>query len=269
MNCAELPAELIESELFRVGKGAFTGAQLARAGRFERAQVGTLFLDELGELPLAAQAKLLRVLQTGEIGRLGGTQVLKVEVRDVAATNVDFDAAAASGRFRRNLLFRLNVYPIRIPALSERMDDIEPLAIPLLERFSALYGKQIPGFSDQALEAMTHHGWPGNIREMENLIDREVILTTSGHRVELEDPFPALPSAMRITVSSDGRLARAPVHPDSEVIDLVKRYSMTLNELEDAVTGEAIKAKRRESRCRSARSRHHEAAAELPARQAT
>ncbi len=244
VNCGALPAELVESELFGVEKGAFTGAQAARPGRFERAQGGTLFLDELGELPLAAQAKLLRVLQSGEIERLGGTQALKVDVRVVAATNVDLDAAVTSGRFRRDLLFRLNVYPIRIPALSERVDDIEPLAIHLLERFSALHGKQIPGFSDQALEAMRHHDWPGNIREMENLIERGVILGTSGQRIELENLFPALPSGMRITVSPAGSLERSPGSGAPEMLDLMKRHGMTLNDLEDALMSEAVQRHR-------------------------
>jgi transcriptional regulator with GAF, ATPase, and Fis domain len=172
INCAALPAELIESELFGAEKGAFTGAGAARPGRFERADGGTLLLDELGELPLTAQAKLLRVLQQGEIERLGGTQTRKVDVRVVAATNVDLHAAVATGRFRRDLMYRLDVYPIRIPPLRERVDDIEPLAVHLLNRFSALHGKRVPGFTDRALDAMRRYPWPGNVRELENLIER-------------------------------------------------------------------------------------------------
>jgi transcriptional regulator with GAF, ATPase, and Fis domain len=133
VNCAALPGELIESELFGAEKGAFTGAGAARPGRFERADGGTLLLDELGELPLPAQAKLLRMLQNGEIERLGSTQTRKVDVRVIAATNVDLQAAVAGGRFRADLMYRLNVYPIRIPPLRERADDIEPLATHLLK----------------------------------------------------------------------------------------------------------------------------------------
>jgi transcriptional regulator with GAF, ATPase, and Fis domain len=157
VNCAALPGELIESELFGAEKGAYTGAGAARQGRFERADGGTLMLDELGELP--AQAKLLRVLQHGEIERLGGTQTRKVDVRVIAATNVDLQAAVAGGRFRSDLMYRLNVYPIRIPPLRERVDDIEPLAAHLLQRFAALHGKRVAGFTDRALDAMRSYPW--------------------------------------------------------------------------------------------------------------
>lgn len=151
INCAALPAELIESELFGVEKGAFTGAHAARVGRFERADGGTLFLDEIGDLPMAAQAKLLRVLQEGEIERLGAEMPRKVNVRLVTATNVNLEEAVKDGRFRRDLLYRLNVYPIAIPALRERLSDIEPLANHLLARFTASHQKRLSGFSERAL----------------------------------------------------------------------------------------------------------------------
>ena len=195
VNCAALPGELIESELFGAEKGAFTGAGAARQGRFERADGGTLMLDELGELPLPAQAKLLRVLQQGEIERLGGTQVRKVDVRAIVATNVDLKAAVAAGRFRADLMYRLNVYPIRIPPLRERVDDIEPLAAHLLQRFSALHGKSVAGFTDRALDAMRSYAWPGNVRELENLIERGVILASAREPVDVHELFPMLDHA--------------------------------------------------------------------------
>jgi transcriptional regulator with GAF, ATPase, and Fis domain len=176
VNCAALPAELIEAELFGVEKGAYTGAHATRAGRFERADGGTLFLDEVGDMPLPAQAKLLRVLQEGEVERLGAEQPRKVNVRLVAATNVDLEAAVAAGRFRRDLLYRLNVYPIAIPALRERTADIAPLAQHLLQRYAAQHHKRLLGFSDRAMAALQAHDWPGNVRELENLVERGVIL---------------------------------------------------------------------------------------------
>ena len=195
INCAALPGELIESELFGAEKGAYTGAGSARPGRFERADGGTLMLDELGELPLPAQAKLLRVLQSGEVERLGGVQPRRVDVRVVAATNVDLEAAVAAGRFRRDLMYRLNVYPIRIPPLRERLPDIEPLAMHLLQRFSAQHGKRVAGFSDRALDAMRRYPWPGNVRELENLIERGVILVGPGEVIERDELFPQLPES--------------------------------------------------------------------------
>jgi DNA-binding NtrC family response regulator len=208
VNCAALPAELIEAELFGVEKGAYTGAHAARAGRFERADGGTLFLDEVGDLPLPAQAKLLRVLQDSEIERLGAESPRKVNVRMVTATNVNLDEAVAQGRFRRDLLYRLNVYPIRIPPLRERSTDIEPLARHLLARFTALHNKRLGGIGERALQALMHHDWPGNVRELENLVERGVILAAQGGSVELEHLFPNQPQDRHEGVDPQGRLAR-------------------------------------------------------------
>ena len=240
VNCAALPGELIESELFGAEKGAFTGAQAARPGRFERADGGTLLLDELGDLPLAAQAKLLRVLQSGEIERLGSTQVRKVDVRVVAATNVDLEAAVAAGRFRRDLLYRLNVYPIRIPPLRERADDIEPLAHHLLQRFTALHDKRVSGFSDRALDAMRHHPWPGNVRELENLIERGVILASHDCLIEVQDLFPSLPQAPSLTLSTSGDLRRPVASAGGAMYEDMKRHNLNLDELEEALIHEAV-----------------------------
>jgi DNA-binding NtrC family response regulator len=241
INCAALPAELIESELFGAEKGAFTGAGAARQGRFERADGGTLMLDELGELPLPAQAKLLRVLQHGEIERLGGTQVRKVDVRVIAATNVDLKAAVAAGRFRADLMYRLNVYPIRIPPLRERVDDIEPLAAHLLQRFSALHGKSVAGFTDRALDAMRSYAWPGNVRELENLIERGVILASAREPVDVHELFPMLDHAPPVIVNAAGQLERSAPSGSPDLYDDVLRRGLSLDALEDALIQEAVR----------------------------
>jgi DNA-binding NtrC family response regulator len=240
VNCAALPGELIESELFGAEKGAYTGASAARPGRFERAHGGTLMLDELGELPLPAQAKLLRVLQNGEVERLGGTQPRKVDVRVVAATNVDLEEAVAAGRFRRDLMYRINVYPIRIPSLRERVDDIEPLAAHLLQRFAAQHDKRLPGFTDRALDAMRRYSWPGNVRELENLIERGVILSTAGESVDVRDLFPMLPANAEVTVSPDGQLERGPRDDARALYDELQKRQLSLEALEDALIQEAV-----------------------------
>ncbi|ACB35622.1 putative sigma54 specific transcriptional regulator [Leptothrix cholodnii SP-6] len=240
INCAALPADLIESELFGAEKGAYTGAGAARAGRFERADGGTLFLDELGELPLPAQAKLLRVLQHGEIERLGSTQARRVDVRVVAATNVDLEAAVAAGRFRRDLMYRLNVYPIRIPPLRERVEDIEPLALHLLQHFATLHQKRVQGLTDRALEAMRHYAWPGNVRELENLIERGIIVAGAGQPVDIDDLFPTPPGQTTVTVNAAGALERgAPAQIDT-LYDEVLRHGLSLDALEDGLIQEAV-----------------------------
>jgi transcriptional regulator with PAS, ATPase and Fis domain len=189
VNCAALPDELIESELFGVERGAFTGAHASRAGKFERADGGTLFLDEVGELPLPAQAKLLRVLQEGEIERLGDERTRKVNVRLVAATNVDLQKAVAAGTFRRDLYYRLNVYPVTIPPLRERVSDIPPLVDAMIRRFETLHDKRLAGISDKAMLALKAHSWPGNVRELENVLERGVILAPINGLIEVEHLF--------------------------------------------------------------------------------
>ncbi|MDE2371212.1 MAG: sigma 54-interacting transcriptional regulator [Burkholderiales bacterium] len=240
VNCAALPGELIEAELFGVEKGAYTGAHAARAGRFERADGGTLFLDEVGELPLAAQAKLLRVLQEGEIERLGAEAGRKVNVRIVAATNVDLEEAVAAGRFRRDLLYRLNVYPIRIPALRERPTDIEPLARAMLQRFSALHCKRIEGIGERALQALARHGWPGNVRELENLIERGVILAAQGGRIEAEDLFPNAAEAPHASLTESGLIEAADVSAEVALCEQVMASGMTLERLESRLLEMAV-----------------------------
>jgi len=179
INCAALPESILEAELFGVEKGAYTGAVSRREGRFERANGGTLFLDEVGEMPLSAQVKLLRVLQEGEIERLGGTQTIKVDVRVVAATNKDLQREVAEGRFREDLFYRLNVVAVRIPSLASRREDIPLLADFFLRRYAHKNGKTVRGFSQEALEILENYAWPGNVRELEHAVERAVVLCRS------------------------------------------------------------------------------------------
>jgi len=179
LNCASLPETLLESELFGHERGAFTGAVAARRGRFEQADGGTLFLDEIGEISPAFQAKLLRVLQEGELERVGGTRTLKVDVRVVAATHRDLEAAVDSGAFREDLYYRLNVMPISLPPLRERPEDIPEIAQHLISRISTLQGRTV-SINDAALRRLVHYAWPGNVREMENCLERAAVMSESG-----------------------------------------------------------------------------------------
>lgn len=203
VNCGAIPHDLIESELFGVQKGAYTGAHQSRPGRFERADGGTLFLDEVGDLSPAAQVKLLRVLQTGEIERLGDEQTRKVSVRLLAATNVDLLRAIGEGKFRADLYYRLATYPVSIPPLRERKSDIPLLAAALIEKYSNLYEKKIQGLSDRALQALYMHPWPGNVRELENLIERGVLLSPAGGLIEIEHLFLGTPPQRGVGVEVD------------------------------------------------------------------
>ncbi|MCH9829430.1 MAG: sigma 54-interacting transcriptional regulator [Gammaproteobacteria bacterium] len=189
INCAAIPNELIESELFGVQKGAYTGAQQSRAGRFERADGGTLFLDEVGDLSPSAQVKLLRVLQTGEIERLGDEQTRKVDVRLISATNVNLQQAIAEGRFRADLYYRLATYPVLVPPLRERKSDIPLLTESMIEKFAPIYNKRAQTLSDRAIHVLSEYAWPGNVRELENLIERGVLLAPSGGQIEVEHLF--------------------------------------------------------------------------------
>ena len=242
VNCAALPHDLIESELFGVEKGAFTGAHASRAGKFERAEGGTLFLDEVGELPLAAQAKLLRVLQDGEVERLGDDRPRRINIRLVAATNVDLQAAVKAGRFRSDLYYRLNVYPVRIPPLRDRIADIQPMIEAMLQRFGALHDKRVAGITDKALRALRGYSWPGNIRELENIIERGMILTPQNEWIEIEHLF-AEPQDFGVNqqfVDNSGSLADAQCATE----DLCKRIveaGVGLDDLEEALIQHAVR----------------------------
>jgi transcriptional regulator with GAF, ATPase, and Fis domain len=186
LNCGAIPETLLESELFGHEKGAFTDARQRRQGRFEEADNGTLFLDEIGEMSLSAQVRLLRVLQDGEFTRVGGNEVIKADVRVIAASNVDLERAVEQGTFRRDLFYRLSVFPIRLPPLRERVEDIHPLVIHFLEHYKQKTGRFISGISKEALTALMSYEWPGNVRELENAIERAVIIA-SGRQIELDD----------------------------------------------------------------------------------
>jgi two-component system, NtrC family, response regulator HydG len=186
VNCAALPETLLESELFGYEKGAFTGAAGRKEGRFELANSGTLFLDEVADLSLVTQPKILRVLQEGEFERLGGTRLLQVDVRIVAATNQDLAEMVKDKRFREDLYYRLNVITIRVPPLRERHEDIRLLAQYYLRIYGAKNGRKLEGFSSEAIERLESYAWPGNVRELENLIERCVILARKD-RIDAED----------------------------------------------------------------------------------
>jgi two-component system, NtrC family, response regulator AtoC len=204
VNCAALSEQLIESELFGHEKGAFTGAIERREGRFELANRGTLLLDEVSELPLNLQSKLLRVLQEREFERVGGTKTIKVNVRILATSNRDLSHFMEKGLFRSDLYYRLNVFPISVPALRERPDDIIEFAENFLRRFARKHGLKLPGFSDHALEALRAYPWPGNVRELQNTIERSVILS--------EDRRPVTTAALNLPVLNRVQPGRAVAH---------------------------------------------------------
>lgn len=189
LNCAAIPFDLLESELFGHERGAFTGAIAQKTGRFEMADNGTLFLDEIGDIPLPLQPKLLRVLQEKEFERLGSGKTHRINVRLVAATHRNLTEMVARNQFRSDLYYRLNVFPIRLPPLRERREDIAPLVAYFVDLFAQRMGKQIKSIAKETLDAFTFYSWPGNIRELQNLVERAVIRSDNG---ALADPFPLL-----------------------------------------------------------------------------
>ena len=245
INCAAIPHDLVESELFGVEKGAYTGALTARPGRFERANGGTLFLDEIGDLPLSAQAKLLRVLQEGEIERLGDHKVRKVNVRLVAATNVDLRLLVKEGKFRSDLYYRLNAFQINIPPLRERKEDILLLADRYLEKYSAIQGKKLRGFTDKAKRALLTYPWPGNIRELQNMVERGVILAPGGTRIEVEQMGQPCGDGEPLeyqldsngSIDLDGKEAK---QAGKELCEAVLSGAMTLDQVESMLIQAAV-----------------------------
>lgn len=196
INCAALPMGLVESELFGHERGAFTGAHQQRPGRFELANGGTLFLDEIGEMPLEAQAKLLRVLEDGQVDRVGGTHSVPVDVRIIAATNADLVTAIGEGRFRPDLFYRLHVFPIVLPPLRDRPEDIPLLAQHFLEQYRVKLKRPPLELSAQSMQRLVQYSWPGNIRELQNIIERAVILSRSS-TVEVDEQFLRPPSSLQ------------------------------------------------------------------------
>jgi DNA-binding NtrC family response regulator len=223
VNCAALPETLLESELFGHEKGAFTSADRVRIGRFEQANGGTLFLDEVGDLSLATQAKLLRALQDQQFQRLGGTRVLRTDARIVSATNRDLERAIASGDFREDLYFRLNVITIPLPPLRERSGDIEALALHFLDQFGRELGRARNGFSPEARARLLAHPWPGNVRELRNAIERAVLLS-EGVRIEAHDL----------------RFGSAPHSIAGEWRPALPASGVSMDEIERAVVSEAL-----------------------------
>jgi formate hydrogenlyase transcriptional activator len=199
VNCAALPAGLVESELFGYEKGAFTSALGRKPGRFELADGGTIFLDEIGEVPLETQGKFLRVLQRGEFERLGGTQSVRVNVRIIAATNQPLEQLVAEKKFRSDLFFRLHVFPITLPPLRERREDIPLLAAHFVEKFRARFRKSVTSISEDSLKRLLDYHWPGNIRELEHLIERAV-LTSEGEVLEVS--LPAIPIGPAVPIDA-------------------------------------------------------------------
>jgi DNA-binding NtrC family response regulator len=206
VNCAAIPENLIESEFFGHEKGAFTGAMNKREGRFELAHGGTILLDEISEISPSVQAKLLRVLQERELERVGGNRTLKVDVRVIATTNRNLEQSVEKKEFRQDLYFRLNVVPIHVPALRDRLEDVPALAEDFIRRFGRKHGVQVRGFTDEALRALTSRTWPGNVRELQNIIERAVIL--SGENGVLELCHLGLPTA---PPAADGAASPTPV----------------------------------------------------------
>lgn len=216
LNCAAIPDTLVESELFGVERGAFTGANVSRAGRFERADKGTLFLDEIGSLSYVAQGKLLRALQERSIERVGGSKLIKVDVRVIAATNVDLKEEVAAGRFREDLLFRLNVFPIHLPPLKDRRDDIPLLMEIFLRRYCDLHNRDIPGYTPRAVRTLLQYDFPGNIRELQNLVERGVIMANQGESIDVHHLFRGGEISVIETmgVSERGQLSDSPAMDD-------------------------------------------------------
>lgn len=241
VNCAAIPEQLVESELFGVEKGAFSGASHSRPGRFEAAHGGTLFLDEIGTLSMTAQGKLLRVLQNGEMERLGSNKTISTDVRVIAATNEDLKVAVREGRFRGDLYFRLNVFPISVPPLRDRRDDIPLLTDRLLTLFATRHGRNISGIATRAMQALLHHTWPGNIRELENVLERAVIMAQRDELLDihhLSNADATLISSSFFGVSRTGQLT-SNANADSAGSEhvLSEKTSLSISELAEQIVG--------------------------------
>jgi len=243
LNCAAIPNDLLESELFGVEKGAFTGAQQSRPGRFERADGGTLFLDEVGDLTPAAQVKLLRVLESGELERLGDIKTRKVNVRLVAATNVNLQQAVKDGKFRADLYYRLNAYPVNIPPLRDRKADIPLLVEAFIKKYALLHNKRVVGVTDKAMRMLMSYDWPGNIRELENMMERGVLLTASDESIELKHLFAGVADIFsnEVELSPQGRVGSQNLKSIDVLIDAMIRDGISLENCELMLMEAAVK----------------------------
>ena len=233
INCGAIPETLLESELFGHEKGAFTDARAQRQGRFEEADGGTLFLDEIGEMPLQSQVKLLRVLQDGELTRVGGKDVVKTDVRVVAATNMDLARAVNEGRFRKDLYYRLSVFPVTLPPIRERIEDINLLVFHFLERYKEKTGRFVSGISKEAMRALVNYEWPGNVRELEKAIERAVIIA-SGRQIELDD-LPEAVSQQAFAAFAQARQERARAAGEGRSIGIEIELPSSMDEVEQHV----------------------------------
>ena len=230
LNCGAIPETLLESELFGHEKGAFTDARALRKGRFEEADGGTLFLDEIAEMPLSAQVKLLRVLQDGEFTRVGGNEVVKTDVRVIAASNADLEKAVEDGNFRKDLFYRLSVFPITLPPLRSRPEDIHLLVFHFLELYKEKTGRFVSGISKEALLALVNHEWLGNVRELENAIERAVIIA-SGRQIESGD-LPEAISQRAFVAVAQARQERAKAASEGRAVNLEIEFPATMEEIE-------------------------------------
>ena len=233
LNCGAIPETLLESELFGHEKGAFTDARNQRKGRFEEASGGTLFLDEIGEMPLQAQVKLLRVLQDGEFTRVGGSEVIKTDARVIAASNVDLEKAVEAGTFRKDLFYRLSVFPITLPSLRERPEDIHLLVFHFLETYKQKTGRFVSGISKEALRALVNYDWSGNVRELENAIERAVIIA-SGRQIELDD-LPEAISRKAFEFYAQARQERARAASEGNSVGIEIELPSAMEEIEKQV----------------------------------
>lgn len=233
INCGAIPETLLESELFGHEKGSFTDARSQRVGRFEEADGGTLFLDEIGEMSMQAQVRLLRVLQDGEFTRIGGNEVIRSDVRVIAASNVNLDEAVENGTFRKDLYYRLSVFPITLPPLRERIEDIHPLVFHFLERYKEKTGRFVSGISKEALRALVNYEWSGNVRELENSIERAIIIA-SGRQIELDD-LPEAISKRAFAAAAQVRHERARAAGDGLSIGVEIELPASMDEIERKV----------------------------------
>lgn len=236
INCAGIPDTLLESELFGYEKGAFTGAYARRAGKFEQADKGTIFLDEIGEMNLALQAKILRVLQEKSFERLGGAETIQVDVRIISATNCNLEEAVRSGSFREDLFYRLSVFPVDLPPLRKRMEDVELLAEHFLQRFAEEENKQIEGFTRRAMERLTSYSYPGNVRQLENVVAHAVVVA-AGTRIDVGD----LPTHLQVG-GHNSTDSGAPQDAARSLDELLSRRVLPLHRLEALAIRKAIES---------------------------
>jgi transcriptional regulator with GAF, ATPase, and Fis domain len=270
VNCGAISAGLVESELFGHVKGAFTGAIANRDGRFKLADGGTIFLDEVGELPMDTQVKLLRVLQEQEFEPIGSSKTIKVNVRIVAATNRDLEELVGEGKFRSDLFYRLNVVPLRVPALRERVSDLPLLVTFFVEKCAKKLGKHITSVSEDAMQRLTNYSWPGNIRELQNIIERAVILSPSKTLIIADELRTAPTATARVATAKSGpvEIAPTPAPDNNGSLDDVERRHIesVLNQTNWMIEGERGAARILDLNPSTLRSRMQKLGIKRPAR---